>query len=261
MQAETTVIDLAHAAMSAAPDDDVLRLRFYARIAESELFVMIESDEGETVAPRVFELEEGRFILAFDREDRLADFAGAPSPYAALPGRVLVGKLAEEGLGLALNLGVAVSDFMMPAPAVRWLAEHLAQAPRRAAGRPLSLGAADAGPALAAALSGRLAALAGLGTMAALVDARYPDGSRSPALVVIGARPGTEAAIAKSLSEAVLFSGEDLSLDVLFAGAGDAMADEALRVGQVFDLGPPDEAARPAPAAPGSDPARPPILR
>ena len=60
-----------------------------------ELFLLIEeAEDGAEVRPRVFALEEGRFVLAFDREDRLAAFAEGPAPYAALPGRVLAQRLA-----------------------------------------------------------------------------------------------------------------------------------------------------------------------
>ena len=39
---EATPIDTAHAAMEAAPEDGALRLRFYERISDSELFLMLD---------------------------------------------------------------------------------------------------------------------------------------------------------------------------------------------------------------------------
>jgi hypothetical protein len=53
--------------------------------------------EGDTLAPRVFALEDGPVVLAFDSEDRLAEFTGAPAPYAVLPGRVIAAQLAGQG--------------------------------------------------------------------------------------------------------------------------------------------------------------------
>ena len=67
----------------------------------------IEAVEGNDIVPRIFPVEGERFVLAFDREARLAAFAEGPAPYAALPGRVVAGLLAAEGLGLGLNLDVA----------------------------------------------------------------------------------------------------------------------------------------------------------
>ena len=42
---DATAIDLAHAEMARAPEDDAARLRFYSAIADSELFLLIEDDE------------------------------------------------------------------------------------------------------------------------------------------------------------------------------------------------------------------------
>ena len=38
---EETPLDAAHAAMEAAPEDDAARLRFYERLADSELFLLL----------------------------------------------------------------------------------------------------------------------------------------------------------------------------------------------------------------------------
>ena len=75
---ETTPLDAAHAAMQAAPEDAAPRLRFFETLADAELFLMLTQEaQGETLSPETFEVEEGRFVLAFDREDRLAAFTGA----------------------------------------------------------------------------------------------------------------------------------------------------------------------------------------
>ncbi|MEN8838080.1 MAG: SseB family protein, partial [Celeribacter marinus] len=85
---EYTAIDHAHAAMIAAPDDDAIRLRFYERVADAELFLLLEDapQEDQPVTPRIFPVEDDQFVLVFDREERLAAFAGAV-PYVALSGR------------------------------------------------------------------------------------------------------------------------------------------------------------------------------
>ena len=41
---ETTALDLAHAAMDAAPEDNAARLRFYHRLADSELFLLLSAE-------------------------------------------------------------------------------------------------------------------------------------------------------------------------------------------------------------------------
>ncbi|NNL72262.1 MAG: SseB family protein, partial [Silicimonas sp.] len=66
-----TPIDQAHARMEAAPENDALRLSFFERLADGELFLLLESDaQGDVVDPRIFETGEGRYVLAFDREER-----------------------------------------------------------------------------------------------------------------------------------------------------------------------------------------------
>ena len=47
-----TQIDVAHAAMEAAPQDDALRLQFWGIVAETELFLMLADDAaGNEVVP------------------------------------------------------------------------------------------------------------------------------------------------------------------------------------------------------------------
>ena len=87
---EMTPLDLAHAAMEAAPEDDAARLRFFERLADSELFVLLDKEpEDDRISPDVFDTGEGQFVLVFDREERLAQFADRIVPYAALSGRVI----------------------------------------------------------------------------------------------------------------------------------------------------------------------------
>jgi len=128
--AEETILDVAHAAMEAAPEDDAARLRFYERLADAELFLLLQAEaEGDQVMPETFEMGDARFVLLFDRENRLTAFTGTSAPYAAMSGRVAVGLLAEQGLGLALNPEVAPSTFLLPPEGVAWLAETVAQRP------------------------------------------------------------------------------------------------------------------------------------
>ncbi len=87
---EITPLDTAHAAMEAAPADDAARLGFYARLADGELFLLLTTEPaGDKIDPETFEIADGTFVLAFDREERLAQFVGRTAPYVAMPGRVL----------------------------------------------------------------------------------------------------------------------------------------------------------------------------
>ncbi|MEO1789403.1 MAG: SseB family protein, partial [Pseudomonadota bacterium] len=47
-----TPLDIAHVAMEAAPEDDAARLRFYERLVDAELVLLLAEDaDGERVTP------------------------------------------------------------------------------------------------------------------------------------------------------------------------------------------------------------------
>lgn len=262
---ETTVLDLLHQATVAAPDDDAARVRFYERIADTELFVLLQSERDEAdLAPQEFALEDGVFIMAFDRDDRLSAFADAPAPYAAIPGRAVVLAIAGSGTGLGLNVGVAPSSFLMPAAAVDWLADVLTTAPVETEAAIARFLPPRGVPAtFFATLTPRLAAMAGLAGGAILANAEFRDGRAGHVLAFVDPGSGAEPALAKAVSEALAFSGVDAgSIDVIFVTAGSTAARAIGAVGQVIELPQP---ARPESvkrsAGPGTDPDRPPRLK
>jgi hypothetical protein len=263
----TTPLDAAHAAMAAAPEADAPRLRFYERLADTELYLLLaEESDGAVIRPAVFRLEEGDVALAFDREERLAAFADGPVPYAALPGRIVARELAGAGLGLGLNLGVAPSSFLLDAEGLAWLARTLVHGPDTAEARPVAFHRPAGLPeALLLALDEKLARLAGLAAYAVLAGVTYEGGRRGHMLAIAGAAGGAEPALAKAVSEALVFSGLDAGeLDVAFLGAGAQALAAIAAPGLRFDLPEParDEAqVIGGPAAPGMDPERPPRLR
>ena len=257
-----TPIDRAHARMEAAPDDDALRLAFYERLADGELFLLLDAEpEGDRISPRIFDTGEGRFVLAFDREDRLAAFAGGPAPYAALSGRSLAEMIADQGLGIGLNLGAAPSEMLIPAQAVAWLNATLAARPDEVQEIPAELHPPKCLPEpLFAALDTKLATAGGLAKLAYLSGVTWKNGRRGHLLAVVDAVPGAEPALARAVSEALIFSGlEAGELDVTFLKASDPAAARMAAVGLRFDLPEPPQAT--GPEAPGMDPAKPPRLR
>lgn len=259
-----TPLDAAFAATDAHPEDDAARLRLYQQIADAELFLLLtEEASGETLAPRVFPLEDGPVVLAFDSEDRLAAFTEGPAPYAALPGRIIAGQLAGQGIGLGLNLGVAPSSTILPPAAMDWLATTLASTPEETSAKPRTLHAPRALPeTLVAALTAKLAHAGGLASAALLAAVDYADDRRGHMLAFLDARPGAESALARAVAEALTFSGVEAGeLDVTFLAASDPAALALSRVARRFDLPEPVKTEPAAPAAPGMEPDRPPRLR
>jgi hypothetical protein len=256
-----TPLDRAHAAMVAAPDDDAARLRFHERVADAGLFLLLAREAvGDEISPEIFTLSDGDVMLAFDREERLAAFTGRPSPFASLSGRRLVGMLAGRGIGLGLNLG-AVSEYLLAPEAIEWLAGTLAGEPEEVDARIEAVHAPAGLPEdLLEGLSAKLAAAEGLARHGWLAGADYPGGRRSHLLAFTGTLPGAEAALARAVSEALIFSGVEAGeIDVLFLGESDPLAARLARVALRFDL--PEPVVPKVPEAPGVDPSRPPKLR
>lgn len=260
---DQTPLDRAHAAMQANPEDEAARLRFYERLADAELFLLLfDEPQGEQITPQVFDVEEGRVVVVFDREERLAEFARETVPYVALSGRLVVEMLAGQGIGLGVNLSVAPSSILIPAEAVDWLAEMLTQRPTEIEARPEELRAPAGLPeALLSALDAKLAATAGLAKMAYLAGVTYEGGGQGHMLSFIDPAPGAEGALAQAAGEALTFSGiEAGAMDVAFFAASDPVSARLAKVGLRFDLPGPEGEVQVPGAKPGMDPDRPPKL-
>lgn len=257
-----TDLDQAHAAMETAPDDDAARLRFYERLADTELFMLLGAEaEDDQITPELFEIEDQRFALVFDREARLSQFVGRVAPYAGVPGRALVQMLAGQGIGLALNLDVAPSAILIPAEAVDWLVATLSHGPDETEARLTEVSPPRGLPeAVVSGLDRKLAIAAGLARFAYLAAATYDDGTRGHVLAFVDAAEGAEKALASAAGEALTFSGIEAGvMDVIFVRARDPLAAHLAKVGLRFDL--PEPADPHVPGAPGMDPAKPPKLR
>ena len=261
---ELTPLDVAHAAMDASPEDDAARLRFYERLSDSELFLLlVQEADGDQINPETFDLADARFVLVFDRVERLAQFVGKPAPYAALSGRVIAQMLAGQGIGLGVNLEVAPSQMLIPAEAVGWLDKTLAHRPDEVEARAEELYAPKGLPEeLLTALDAKLASATGLANNAYLVAIRYEGGGTGHLLGFVGAIEGAENALANAANEALTFSGiEAGSIDVGFFKQSDPMAAAMAKVGLRFELPKAEQRGQIERAAPGSNPEKPPILR
>ena len=260
---DTTRLDDAHAAMQDDLTSDAARLRFYERLADGELFLLLTKEPtGDDIEPDLFDLDDAKYVLVFDREDRLADFVGSPAPYAALPGRVIAGMLAGQGIGLGVNLGVAPSSILIPAEAMEWLSDTLKTGPEQIEARIAELHPPSVPEALITALDAKLATAGGLASHACLACVTYSDGRKGHLLGFIDPVEGAQNALAGAATEALTFSGLDAGqMDVGFFEGNAQVAGKLAAIGLRFDLPAPEQPQRLAPVAPGSDPQKPPILR
>jgi len=258
----TTPLDAAHAAMLADPSDDAARLRFYERVLDSALSLVLAAEGGDDrVEPLLLEIADATYVAVFDLPERLAAFLDAPRPMAQLAGRSLVRMLAGQGLGMALNPAVAPSSQLIPPEAVTWLAGMLEGGTEGHSARPRAVFPPTGAPeALIGALGSKLAAMAGSFDAAYLVTAEFTDGTRGLILALAGVLPPAQAGMTEAAMEALRFSGiEAGTLDVLYLKPDTPALIRIARVGLRFDLPRPSRSA--APTSPGMDSDRPPILR
>jgi hypothetical protein len=267
---DETPIDTAFLASEARPDDNGLYMRLLERIMDAELFLLLsEEPDRDKLDPHVFELEEGRFLLAFDQGERLAEFLDAPAPYVALPGRRLVEMMAGQDIGLALNLGVAPSEMLLPSDAIGWMALQGEEgAPREAEARVKTISMPRHLPSgLIAAIDPKLAAMSQVIREAHLVDVKFSDETAALLLALVDVPEYARRHVATAIGEAVRFSGtEHARLDVTFVERGSPMLAQIAAVSIRIDLPGHDgehgaDVGPSGPSAPGADPGRPPILR
>jgi hypothetical protein len=237
---------------------------FWRTFADAELFlVLTEEPKGADLSPRVFDVSDGRLVLAFDREDRLAGFAPVPVPYAALPGRVLAALAAGQGLAVGLNLGTgAASETVLPVEALGWLIETLDVTTPEAEAAAVSVAAPVIAGLAAEAVAAAVAGAAGLAGEAILAEVTWADGRRGQVLAFPGVALRDEAAVARAVAEALALSGLDAAaLDVAFPDPDAPFTASLRRVGRRYLAEAPVAEVAVAPQGPGMDRARPPRLK
>jgi hypothetical protein len=233
------------------------RLALLGEVLAGEIVILLAEEPGEArLRPQVFETSDGALALGFLDEGDLGDFVGAPAPYAALPGRVLVAMLADQGLGLALDPGGPAPQ-VLGAGELRWMVTAMA-APvvRPGQGRALAFAAPDLAPGhpLVPALTRRLDGVPGLGR-AVLAQVTWETGARGLALVIAGLPEAAQAPLARAVAEGLAFSGaEAVAVDVIFS----EHEVPGLRLEPAPFVAPQGQTPG---ANPGMDPARTPKLR
>ncbi|MEM1360527.1 MAG: SseB family protein [Pseudomonadota bacterium] len=259
-----TQLDVAQAKMAEKPDDEVSRLAYYGALADTELWVLLDKEpEDGQITPKLVPTGEGNFVMAFDSEERLADFARAPVPHLALPGRALIGFIAGQGVGLGVNVGVAPSETLLSSDTLAWLAPQLAQQPEELSpDRPVDFcPPSDLPEDLRNRLTARLAIGAGIARYAYLAGTVDATGQSGTLLAVVGALPGAETALAKAIAECVqFFSEQDREFKLAFLAENDPMIRHLEPVAHKIVFPEPKPVEHKMPQAPGSDPDKPPIL-
>lgn len=235
MTQPTTELDLARQRARVGGDDPKAQLQFNHCFADTELFLLLEcAAKPNAISPLLFPVEGVSYGLVFDLPERLAEFSEIPVDYIALPGRAIVALLADRGVGIGLNLGVAPSSYLMPPAAVDWMARILDQ-PMGPGSAPIrSLAEPGQVPSSLIQTIGNILAQAHAppGTVY-LARATYADGDSGHLLVVVGLPDGAEPILRQTLAETISFAGLDIGrFDLIFVEPGTELADRAGQIGK-----------------------------
>lgn len=206
--------------------DETARSAVLHLMADTELYAAMEKEAVHDQAQLLrLDTGNGAIAIACDSDERLAGFFGKPVDYAAMPGRVLAGLLARDGVGLLVNPG-APSEMLLDAALLSWLVDALAEQPDTVQSH-ARLAAPD--PLIAKqflpALGKRLADMSGIARAATLTRASWEDGREGYLVLIEGADPHFEPSIAKAIAELASFlpplpGGLDVSFAALPAPQG-----------------------------------------
>lgn len=264
-----TPLDRAWRTATAPLAGDAEMARFYDIFAATELFLLIDPDtleDGRTPKPLTFPVEDVETALVFDTEARLAAFMEDGAAHLTLSGRAVITMFKGAGAQLGLNLGDAPSAAILPAAAIDWAAEALAQPIETTEiGDAVLTVPRAVMPDLLQALDGKLAGMGAVLSEAWLcgLGASAGRGKPQPMVLCVCLREArAEQSVVTALAETARFTGGDApAYDIAVLAADDPRMDAARKVGLGFEPQNPEDVMRAEPAAPGMDPAKPPKLR
>ena len=224
--------------------------------ASQEVLIAVnEHPTDDNLDPKTIRIDEGDYVVAAFEETELAS-AGHAENIVAAPGRAALEMLVSAGVGLVL-FGADEQIVMEP--------EHLKVIQDAVLAIPNAqernfdgiVGLEETDVNLNRLIDEWVKELSGLAESAVLAGVPQ-DGSVTPTLCIIGHQPGTETAIAQSAQGLFLQAENQVPRNVCFAALGSQIAQEFIRLGTVFAV--PKAVQKNRPAAPGSDPTKPPIL-
>ncbi|PLX99861.1 MAG: hypothetical protein C0624_13105 [Desulfuromonas sp.] len=129
-----TPLDTALQNLRENPDSNESRNDFYRLFLSSTFYLPTYDEEtggvsvnknDEKMLPLIMEAEGENFMMIFDLEERVADWAEEGVHCIALPGHVIV-EMATEGLHLAMNVGTEQAKQFVPEE-ISWLKEVVKQ--------------------------------------------------------------------------------------------------------------------------------------
>jgi len=107
-------------ALEASLNDVSLQDDYYRLVLDSDFYVPLQSDDSDTpmdsresVRPLIVPAEEKHYMMLFDSEERLNEWAKQPTPFAVLSGR-LIASITTPNLHWAVNIGSTYAKEFVP---------------------------------------------------------------------------------------------------------------------------------------------------
>ena len=116
-------------------DDEKNQDPFYNLVLNSKFYMPVHSDDAEigekqisqdaNIQPLIVESEDNHYLVMFDTEERLTDWAQKAVNYVVLPGFVIV-QMTPDKLHWAMNMGTDYPKQFVPEE-ITWLKEVVQQ--------------------------------------------------------------------------------------------------------------------------------------
>jgi len=113
-----TKLDIAY---TAAKNDNEKKPDFYNLFLNTDLYVATHpgTDDSDSVAPLIVEYSGVQFLMLFDTQQRLTDWAKKETAYAKMPGHAFI-QLINTDYHCALNVGTDFTKTFVPGE-IEWL--------------------------------------------------------------------------------------------------------------------------------------------
>ncbi len=225
--------------MSQDPENNDARLNYYGVLADTDLFLLLEQEtSSEILEPKIIQLKENNFALAFDSEENLSEFYGEAAAFAQITGRVLAKMLLEEKIGLGINLGVSEGELLLPYSVIEWFVSVLDETPNLVQTTPKKFLPVKAFPGIIfKALQQKLKPAVGLFDEIWICAVEYNEDETSHLICLMGVQNSVQQAIVKSINEVLSFTDIDLgNIDVAHFSYGDEACIKIREIGIKFEF-------------------------
>ena len=114
-------IDELYSCVHNEPNNTERKLEFYRRIFGNDFLVVLQnSDFDDDFRPKIFDTQEGKFLLCFENNQKLTNFITQETAHVLLSFKEIIELIKNKKIGIALNIGNH-SGILLDLKAVDWI--------------------------------------------------------------------------------------------------------------------------------------------